>query len=184
MAVPGAQPGATTPLYNGLVGDGVHTGVVADAIAGALNSDRQYGQDQEEQISMAFVNEYVSEEDIKKYNLEEIWLEYNVIYRKTGVPSHVRLNWTVDHDRCIYLMWIGGAGYDQDFTDWVLYLNGKSINFRLTKPGEGSKSFKEQPYRIVWDLMSIHPELPEPAKRCRRTAASVCRPSRCPPGSR
>ena len=114
---------------------------------------------------MAFVNEYVSEEDIKKYNLEEIWLEYNVIYRKTGVPSHVRLNWTVDHDRCIYLMWIGGAGYDQDFTDWVLYLNEKLINFRLTNPGGGSKNFKDQPYRIVWDLMSIHPELPELVKQ-------------------
>lgn len=45
VAVPGAQPGATTPLNSGWVGDDVHTGVVADAIAAAQNNDRQYRQD-------------------------------------------------------------------------------------------------------------------------------------------
>lgn len=114
---------------------------------------------------MAFVNEYVSEEDIKAYKLDEIWLEHNVIYRKTGVPSHVRLHWTVDRDRSAYLMRVGGGGYDQDFTDWVLHLHGKRMNVRLTMPGEGSKNFKEQPYRIVWDLVRIHPELPEMIKQ-------------------
>jgi hypothetical protein len=69
-----------------------------------------------------------------------------------------------DRDRDIYLMPAGG-GYDQDFTEWVLYVNGKSLTVRLTMPVEGSKSSKEQPYRIVWYLVRIHPELPEMIKQ-------------------
>lgn len=35
VAVPGAQPGATTLLYSGWVGDGLHSGAVAEAISAA-----------------------------------------------------------------------------------------------------------------------------------------------------
>ena len=42
---------------------------------------------------MTFVNEYVSEENIKKYGLEEILLSYHPAYRKRGFLSDYRYMW-------------------------------------------------------------------------------------------
>lgn len=102
---------------------------------------------------MAFVNEYVSEEDIKKYDLVDIWLQAHPLDRKDGGPPPTyRFNWTIDRDRDIYLICVGGGGYDQFYTEWVLYWKGRPVTVRLKMPGEGSKSFSEQPYRIVWAM--------------------------------
>ena len=38
---------------------------------------------------MAFVNEYVPEEDINKYNLLGIWLKHHPEYKQEGKPPSV-----------------------------------------------------------------------------------------------
>lgn len=112
---------------------------------------------------MAFVNEYVSGEDVQKYNLDEVWLHRNPVYRREGkLPPGFRHKWTVDRERNFYFMVTGGGGYDRgNITECVLYLDGVLLNVELAKPGEGSKSFSEQPYRIVWELNKMLPKLPD-----------------------
>ena len=110
---------------------------------------------------MAFVNEYASEEDIKKYNLVEIWLGQHPEYKREGKPpSRYRFNWTIDREREIWLMCVARGGYDRgNLSIWDLFWKGELLSFWLVKPGEGSKSFNEQPYRIVWGFspFSLHP---------------------------
>lgn len=73
---------------------------------------------------MAFVNEYVSAEDVKKYGLEEI----NRQYRK----SNVQPDWTIDRD--IYLRWIhSGREEFADQHDFTLYWKGTLIFLRLKR---------------------------------------------------
>ncbi len=115
---------------------------------------------------MAFVNEYVSDDDIKKYNLDRVWLDRNAVYKIEGkLPSGFRHKWTVDRERDTYFMMAGGGSYDRDFTSWVLYREGQLWDIDLSKPGEGSNSFDEQPYRIVWALERINLRKPEAAHR-------------------
>ena len=110
---------------------------------------------------MAFVNEYVSEEDIKKYNINEIWLSHHPEYKRKGrTSSNSPYNWTIDREREVWLMRVAAGGYDRgNLQIWVLFWKGELLSFWLAMPGEGSKSFKEQPYRIVWGFspFSLHP---------------------------
>ena len=107
---------------------------------------------------MAFVNEYVSEDDIKKYGLDKVWLDRNAVYKAEGkMPSGFRYKWTVDRESDSYFMVVGGGGYDRgNITNCVLFRGGQLWDIELAEPGEGSKNFKEQPYRIVWALEVIN----------------------------
>ncbi len=115
---------------------------------------------------MAFVNEYVSDEDIKKYNLDRVWLDRNAVYKIEGkLPSGFRHKWTVDRESDTYFMVVGGGGYDRNVTRCLLYRGGQFWDIELAKPGEGSNDFSEQPYRIVWALETINLRRPETAHR-------------------
>ncbi len=106
-----------------------------------------------ESNSMAFVNEYISEEDIKKYGIEEIWLRYHAAYGGTSKPPGFRFQWTIDRARDIYFMQVGGGGRDEiDLAIWILDWQGKKTRVDLAKTSDGSMSFSERPYRIVWEL--------------------------------
>ncbi len=108
---------------------------------------------------MAFVNEYVSEEDIRKYNMKEIWIDNNPVYKaKKRLPIGYRFRWTIDCERDIFLLDIGGYT-DRDliitYYNWMLYIQGKKFFFRTFQTNEGSKNLKERPYHIVWDIDEI-----------------------------
>ena len=105
---------------------------------------------------MAFVNEYVSEEDIKKYNLVKIWLSQHPGFKREGKPPPgYRFSWTIDHEREIWFMRIAWGGYERgNLQTWLLYWKGELVEIELAKPGEGSDGWKEQPYRIVWGVPS------------------------------
>lgn len=99
--------------------------------------------------AMAFINEIPSEETIVKYNLKAF------ASNKTLEDRYKRM-WTVDHDRNFYL-W-GGYGGNPAFGEemygfFELYLNGSLYKVYLSI-GEGSLSFKENPYRIRWDKVT------------------------------
>jgi hypothetical protein len=51
---------------------------------------------------MAFVNEYVSAEDVKKYDLDGI-------NRRFGKDPQIRYGWTIDRERDVFLRWIGSG---------------------------------------------------------------------------
>lgn len=64
-------------------------------------------------------------------------------------------------------MWVDGPDREKDYMDWVFYVQGQLFNLWLQPLREGSLSFKEQPYRIVWELQGISPIPEEKNKRSR-----------------
>ncbi|NOR71049.1 MAG: hypothetical protein GQ532_15355 [Methylomarinum sp.] len=105
---------------------------------------------------MTFINEYVSENDIKKYGLEEIQLSYNPAYRKRGFSSAYKYMWTIDRERETYLMRCrSGREEFSNRVTWVMNLQGELITIETDLAGGGSHSYKEKPYIKIWDLVSI-----------------------------
>jgi hypothetical protein len=82
---------------------------------------------------MAFVNEFVSEEEAQKYGLEEIDRRYR--------HSSFRPQWTVDRERDIYLREVeSGREETTNRHGFTLYWNGVLIFVRLTRRGQGVPS--------------------------------------------
>lgn len=116
---------------------------------------------------MAFVNEYVSDEDVERYDL--LGLE-KAFYRDEPLG---RYTWTRDKERDIYLRKGKGPGKENDIPVWVLYCQGKLSAFQIYEGEGSSRKVYERPYRIVWHfegfwqngsrLFSVPPkgELPE-----------------------
>lgn len=77
---------------------------------------------------MAFVNEYVSDEDVKKYGLEEI----NRRYSKVDIPG--RYSWTVDRERNIYLRKMR-SDKDAFWEDFTFFWQGELLAVRLSEEG-------------------------------------------------
>lgn len=120
---------------------------------------------QQEGSKMTFVNEYVSEEDIKKYMLDEIWLKYHP--EEKSVPNHYRHEWTVDRERDIFLKWIsvGREEYSNRLT-FVLYWKGELFTVDIDLIGVGRpQKLTDRPYKKVWELVGIWPSQPKTATR-------------------
>lgn len=134
VAASGAQPRTTRQPYSGWVGDGVHTGVVAEAIAAALNSGRQYGQHQQEKYTMTFVNEHIPETEKEKFT-------FPVFTRPDGSKPTLSW-WTIDRERNAFLVItnILGGGYEgtPETHYYVLSWNGNLIRFAGDPQTSGS----------------------------------------------
>ena len=72
---------------------------------------------------MAFVNEWISEEDMEKYHIREI--------RKKMVADRGRPDWVRDRERDMYLMQVNGLGRDNEYEVWLLYARGKYAAVRI-----------------------------------------------------
>ena len=73
---------------------------------------------------MTFVNEYVSEEDFKKYGFEEIDRCYG--------KSNARPDWTIDRENDVYLRWIvSGEDEFKNQHDFIFYWKETLIFVRL-----------------------------------------------------
>lgn len=102
---------------------------------------------------MAFVNEYVSQDEIQKYGLGAIDKRY--------FRGDYKTQWTRDHARDIYLRHMRNGGeegiWQQTFT---FYWKGTLIEVGLAVRGDGEKNGKEL---RIWGLryISIPNELEE-----------------------
>ena len=109
---------------------------------------------------MAFVNEFVSDEDVKKYDLEGLYKKW----RKETPPNFLtEWRWTVDREKDSYFIRMQtGYGTDRERADHVrgvLYYRGVQwkVEFRY-EPG-CSNSFSDHHFRMIWGFVSIkHPE--------------------------
>ena len=72
---------------------------------------------------MAFVNEWISEEDMEKYHIREI--------RKKMVADRGRPDWVRDRERDMYLMQVNALGRDNEYETWLLYARGKYAAVRI-----------------------------------------------------
>ncbi|HSH72871.1 MAG TPA: hypothetical protein VK974_07425 [Methylophilaceae bacterium] len=107
---------------------------------------------------MAFINEYVSDEDIKKYKFDEKFMYRHPEYK--SLPAFFKPYWAIDRERNTYVKWINGANpaiEDIVWKDFELYWEGSSFIFRLTHAKGCSKVFTDDPYLIVWNLIKMTP---------------------------
>jgi len=104
---------------------------------------------------MAFVNEYVSEENIRKYELEALYKKWLI-----WIPPRFQYAWTFDAERDIYYIRMEtGREEDSNQTRGVLYYRGIHWDVKVLVEKGTSLSFLENPYRQIWGLIHIkHPE--------------------------
>ena len=91
---------------------------------------------------MAFVNEYISDEDVEKYGIAQLREELHAYHQR-------RYHWTRDRERDTYLVQIHHLGRDLEPEDWLLHEKGRYCAVMLHREG-GSMKLSERPYRILW----------------------------------
>ncbi len=111
---------------------------------------------------MAFVNEYISQEDIKRYNLIELQnYYYKLDYSDPFDPKTEKLRWTIDKERNIWLLDAISRHLPDPREGWtgevyfVLYYQGRKIEIVLEAIG-GDKTLDPIPY--VWKVLRIKEE--------------------------
>ncbi|MFQ0999282.1 MULTISPECIES: hypothetical protein [unclassified Gilliamella] len=135
---------------------------------------------------MSFVNAYVSEEDAKKYDLDNLWNKYRrfgtkmpELLKSFDVHQHA---WCVDKERgywlfnCNYVLnydtpsGLPEATHKQVF---ILHVNGQNIELILEatpwKPSDlqaiGLEYVNSFPIKIAWEIVSMNPScLPSMSK--------------------
>ena len=120
---------------------------------------------------MAFVNEYVSQEDIEKYGLDKLFRKYrknDLKYTATVDPTIKNpTDWTMDRERGIWLKKVANVA-DPDFefpsptreAIFILYYRGTYIEARLWEEYITNNP-NEVPYKFAWKFLSMTPETAE-----------------------
>lgn len=107
---------------------------------------------------MGFINEYVSDENVKKYKLDELWLEHHP-WKKT-LPYAYKHHWTYDHKNNIFLklMKIGKEEFSNR-TTFILFVKGDVFEVVIDVDDSSSHDFSEQPYKKILNLVKLRPKL-------------------------
>ena len=109
---------------------------------------------------MAFVNEYISEENIEKYQINELMNSYQGEGRFP--KKYYKHLWTINKEKESWFMWVDMPHEPLDHTRFtgerifILNYQGNNIEIVLKKDFEES-SIKniENPYYITWKLDRI-----------------------------
>ena len=112
---------------------------------------------------MGFVNEYVPDEDIEKYDLHGIWDKYYP-FRKGEYYGGNRPSWTVDREANVFLMSVGiGRGEHGNRTKFLFWWDGGHVIVELDLVEGSSGDLDANPFMNVWDLIRIQlpPQLEE-----------------------
>lgn len=108
---------------------------------------------------MTFVNEYVSKDDIKRHGFDRIYFDNHPA--SAEIPETYRPDWTIDRDNSAVLRKVGGANTARESEHWIefrLDIRDQSFYVKLNR-GQGSGSYRDVPYRIVWDrIVAIDPQ--------------------------
>jgi hypothetical protein len=110
---------------------------------------------------MGFVNEYVPDEDIEKYDLHGIWDKYHPLYKGELFFGN-KPEWTVDREANVFLMSIAiGRGEHGNRTKFLLWLDGTHIIAEIDLVDGSSGDLNANPFIVVWDLarVDVPPEL-------------------------
>ncbi len=118
---------------------------------------------------MAFVNEYVSKEDIEKYGLDELYKKYSKIannYNAVRNGLHNKSEWMVDRENDIWLMLMGVRMVPGEIPPiilgdniYILQYKGKNIEVIMERNKEkGSMDTYENPFKMYWNILSLFPE--------------------------
>ena len=111
---------------------------------------------------MAFINEYISEEDIEKYQINELMNSYRS--RDKFPDKHYKHHWTIDKEKESWFMWTHdptdpledhrrGTGE----TIFRLYFKKKNIDIVLRDVfDESSSKLVDNPFYVTWKLDRIN----------------------------
>ncbi|WP_459873702.1 hypothetical protein [Endothiovibrio diazotrophicus] len=112
---------------------------------------------------MVFVNEIVSEEEVKIENLDALHKKYNPMGWRKGRPVGFSHSWTIDRDLGSYFIVlcsireIGQTGNPQPTGKKLCVLKWRGTLIRIVielDPGSSSE-FKETPFMNIWNLLEI-----------------------------
>lgn len=114
--------------------------------------------------TMAFVNEYMTQEDVKKYGFEELVQQYVTFAGREGFLREP--DWTVDKERESWLCWFRNEtdntpnAFDHATTResvFILHYKGKNIEARVWLEEDSKLSIYKSPYIVIWRFISISP---------------------------
>jgi hypothetical protein len=113
----------------------------------------------------AFVNEWISQEDIEKYGLVALCAEYSkddLKYTAVKNPNN-EIDWTIDRKRGIWLMRVASAtnlNYELPSPTqekiFILHYLGVNMEVRLWWE-RVSKATEERPLTISWKYLGMNP---------------------------
>jgi len=108
---------------------------------------------------MAFVNEFVSEQDIKTYGLDDLWLRWHPFHGGKLAPGY-RHAWTVDRDRnAFFIPMSSGREETANRRACVLFWRGIEWQVAIDLARGSSPSLNDVPFKKVWELARLqHPQ--------------------------
>ena len=119
---------------------------------------------------MAFVAEYISKEDLEKYNVVNIVNKYRIKYRCRTPLSDMaieQLDWVVDRQRDIWFMFVCDPCLPDPrdgFTGEEIYIlcykgNIIELDIRRIYDETTSKYFTENPFKIKYKFQSVNSDI-------------------------
>ena len=119
---------------------------------------------------MAFVAEYISKEDLEKYdilsNMNELLMKHNYTYPIQDNDTDW-MNWVIDRQRDAWLIHVCLAsmpdprdGYTGEEI-WLLYYKGREIELDIRRIYDEttSKYFTENPFKIKYKFQSVNSDI-------------------------
>jgi len=110
---------------------------------------------------MAFANEYISDENIEKYQIDALMNSYRE--REKFPDKYYKHLWTIDKERGIWLMWVHDPKDPLDYTRYtgeaifILHMHGQNIEIVLRDIfDESSKKLTDNPFYVTWKLEKIN----------------------------
>ena len=114
---------------------------------------------------MSFVNEFVKEEDVLAYRLDELLRSFSPWSWREGRPSTFNHSWTIDRESGVFLVLlgqieeVGQSGRLQPTTKNVFHLHlGNNANARviLDRSKNQVGDSKGLRYRILWKIIELN----------------------------
>ena len=110
---------------------------------------------------MAFINEYISEQNIEKYQINKVMNSYQ---GEGQFPKKYYTHlWTIDKERESWFMWVDMPKDPLDYTRYtgerifILHYKGKNIEIVLRKVFDESSEIKtDKPFYVTWKLDRIN----------------------------
>ncbi|MCU7923330.1 MAG: hypothetical protein KZQ88_11625 [Candidatus Thiodiazotropha sp. (ex Dulcina madagascariensis)] len=125
-----------------------------DTVEETLKTD----QINQERSAMTFVNEFASDEDIEKYDLNGIWDQYHPL-RKGKYYLGQRPWFTIDRKRNIFFMVLsGGREEHSNRKETLLWIDGYHVLIVIDLAEGSSPNTNNLPFKRVWELVGIHPQ--------------------------
>ena len=107
--------------------------------------------------SMNFVNARISEADVEKYQLRELWNRYDPdVYEGLDPFASGRKQWVIDKQADAFLILVDSGGIeDPGLLKFVMRWQSQDYVVMMRIGAGGSKEFSKVPFVRYWELESI-----------------------------